>query len=277
MTDETPKETSVEEPAAPASAAPEQETPPETVSKADGGASEARIAELVIKELGPRLKQSQKDTIRDRVNSEVGEKLSEFDSVVELLRPHLPEDLDVQGIKRSKFLDELMQQSLDTPEAEPEAPSQAEAPSPVSEPPGRESEIAAKLEETGLSGTEPELTEYAEENKGKPWYQVGQGWMDLADSITARQAGNSAGVVPPQGQVSNPDLEQAFRKELNDLLYPKDAEGNPKWGTRRNMNQLRQLQGKYRELGLKDEDMDAGGAQPNWQGHRLGDGPPPSR
>jgi hypothetical protein len=123
-------------------------------------------------------------------------------------------------------------------------------------PPGRETEIAQILEEHGLKDGHPELMEYAEANKGKPWYLVGQGFVDLTKSIQARQAGTSAGVVPSQGQVANPDLEAAFRKELDSIMNPKDSAGNDIGGGKYGMNTLRTLQAKYAELGLTEDQMD---------------------
>ena len=61
---------------------------PEYVSKADLEAFGTTLVEQIV----PRLKQSQKDVIKAKVSSEVGEKLSSFDEVVELLKPHLPKD-----------------------------------------------------------------------------------------------------------------------------------------------------------------------------------------
>jgi hypothetical protein len=242
MTDETPQEAVSEEKAAPASAAPQEQPSPDYVSKADLKA----FGTALVEEIVPRLKQSQKDTIRDRVASEVGDATSEFDAVVAALAPYLPENFDVSDIKRQQFIDKLMAQPSSPPEPEPDAPSQAAAPEPASPPPGRETEIAQILEEHGLSGNEPELTEYAEANQGKPWYLVGQGFVDLAKNIAARSAGDSAGVAVPQGQVSNPDLAAEFRKELS------EAKEKGRYG----MNTLRALKAKYADLGLSDEEMD---------------------
>jgi len=195
----------------------------------------------------PRLKQSQKDTIKANVASEVGDKLSSSDEVVELLKPHLPEDLVVQGIKRDAFLDKLMSEKP-SPEAEPVASSSPEEqPSePASSPPAFEAEIQTILETHGVKGSEPELLEYAEKNKGKPWYLIGQGFDDLAKSIAARSAGTSAGVVPSQGQAVTSDLVADFRKEL--------AEGM-KQG-QHGMGYLRKLQQKYVEKGANIDDLD---------------------
>ena len=246
MADETPQEATSGEQAEPASEAPTEQPLPDYVSKADLKA----FGTALVEEIVPRLKQSQKDTIRDRVASEVGDRTSELDAVVAALAPYLPEDFDPSDVRRQQFIDKLMAQPSSTPEPEPEAPPQAAAPEPASSPPGRETEIEQILEEHGLSGTEPELTEYAEANTGKPWYLVGQGFVDLAKNIQARTAGNSAGVAVPQGQVASTDLEVAFRKELA------DARETGQYG----MNTLRTIKTKYAELGLTEEQMDISNA-----------------
>ena len=243
MTEETPTETPVTEQVAQASAAPKPEASPEYVSKADLEA----FGTVLIDQIVPRLKQSQKDVIKTSVASEVGEKLSSFDEVVELLRPHLPKDLDVQGIKRNKFLDDLMSgKTSQKAEPEPVSPPKEQAPERASSPPAFEAEIQTILEARGVKGDEPELLEYAEKNKGKPWYQIGQGFDDLAKSIAARSVGTSAGVVQSQGQVVKSDLAADFRKEL--------AEGKAQGQT--GMRFLRQLQQKYVEKGADIEDLD---------------------
>ena len=245
MTDkETPAEGDPKEPVSPASETPKEPAPsPEYVSKADLVAFGTELVDQIV----PRLKQSQKDVIKANVASEVGEKLSSFDEVVELLKPHLPEDLDVQGIKRNAFLDSLMSEKP-SPEAETESetPSQVETPEPASSPPAFEAEIQTILETHGVKGSEPELLEYAEKNKGKPWYLIGQGFDDLAKSIATRSAGTSAGVVPSQGQAATSDLVADFRKEL--------AEGL-KQG-QKGMRYLRQLKQKYVEKGANIDHLD---------------------
>ena len=270
---ETPQEASSEESVAPASATPEKETPPDNVSTSDFQAGLEALEERVVN----RLKQSTGAKVKAAVSSEMDGRLSGFDETVALLREHLPEDLDLEAIKERQFVRGLMQQpTSDTPEVEPEAPSQAEVPEVATSPPGRESEIAAILETHGLKNAPPELLEYAEANKNEPWWKVGAGFEKLASEIAARSAGTPAGVVATQGQAANPDLIQEFRKELNALLNPVDSEGKHIPGQRLNMNQLRTLQQKHRELGVSEEDLDinpTGGVEP---GFGLRDWAPPA-
>ena len=243
MPEETPQETPAEETVAPASETPEPEPSPEYVSKSDYKAGLETMEDNIV----ARLKQSTGDKVKAVVASEVGEKLSSFDEVVELLKPHLPEDLDVQSIKRSAFIDNLMSEKPSSEaEPEPDAPSQAPAPEPASSPPAFEAEIQTILETHGVKGDEPELLEYAEKNKGKPWYQIGQGFDDLAKTIAARSAGTSAGVVPSQGQEVTSDLVKQFREELTEGM---------KQG-QKGMRYLRQLQQKYVDKGANIDDLD---------------------
>lgn len=243
MSDETPEKVTPAEEAPQASEAPKETKPsPEYVSREDLETFGAELVEKIV----PRLKQSQKDTIKANVASEVG-KLSSFDEVVELLKPHLPEDLDVQGIKRNAYLDNLMSEKPPSEaELESDSPPKEKTPEPASSPPAFEAEIQTILETHGVKGDEPELLEYAEKNKGKPWYQIGQGFEDLTKTIAARSAGTSAGVVPSQGQAVTSDLVADFRKEL--------AEGM-KQG-KKGMQYLRQLQQKYVEKGANIDDLD---------------------
>ena len=255
MAEETPAEAVSQEEVAPAGVAPaEQPSEENYVSKSDYQAG----LEALEDRLADRLKDSARDRVKAEVSSEVSEKLSEFDKVVELLKPHLQENVDVQALKEREFLRNLMAETSSSPDLKPDSPPQEEAPAPASVPPGRETEIQTILEATGVSGEEPELLEYAEKNKGQPWYQVGQGFEDLAKSIAARSAGTPTGVVAPQGQVANPDLVKEYRTELDGLLYHRDGTGKITGDKRRNMNQLRQLQERYLELGLTAEDMEVG-------------------
>ena len=257
MAEETPAETPVEESVAPASATPEPESSPEYVSKSDLEAFGTQIVDQIV----PRITKSQRDSIQARVSTEVNERMSELDKAVEVLRPLMREDVseeDVALVKERQFIRDLMAGSSSESEVESDSPPQEEVPEPASSPPGLQDEIQSILDAVGVSGKEPELMEYAEKNKGKPWYQTGQGFEELAKSIAARSAGTPAGVVAPQGQVANPDLVQEYRTELDGLLYHRDGGGKITGDKRRNMNQLRQLQEKYSELGLKAEDMELG-------------------
>ena len=245
MSEETPQETPAKEPVAPASETPKQEAPPEYVSKSDYKAGLEAMEENIVS----RLKQSTGDKVKAVVASEV-EKLSGLDEAIDALRPLLKDgvsDEDIALVRERKYVQDLMS-GKPSPEAVPEpvSPPEEKAPEPASSPPAFEAEIQTILETHGVKGDEPELLEYAEKNKGKPWYQIGQGFEDLAKSVAARSAGTSAGVVASQGQVATSDLVADFRKEL--------AEGM-KQG-QKGMRYLRQLQQKYVEKGASIEDLD---------------------
>jgi hypothetical protein len=257
MTDETPQEAPSEEQVTLASEAPQEKSSTEYVSREDLDAFGAKLAESISKEIVPRLKQSQKDVIQDRVSSEVKEKLSAFDEAVEMLTPHLSEDVDLKALKRQKFIDSLMSESP-SPEGVPEQapPPQEAVPEPASSPPSFEAEIQTILDAHGISGEEPELLEYAEKNKGKPWWQIGTGFNELAQSLATRQAGTPAGVVPPQGQVAHTDLIKEFNQEVDAYLNPRGGDGKLVQGQRRSIQRLRTLQQKYVDQGVPIEELD---------------------
>jgi len=243
---ETPPEKVSQEPAAPASAAPEKSTPSqEYVSKADLEAFGTTLVDQIV----PRITKSQRDTIQARVSSEVNEKLSKFDEAVKTLRPLMRDgikDEDIAQIKEREFIRNLMADSSSKSEVEPETPTQVETPVVATTPPGLQDEIQSILEANKVSGDEPELKEFLEKNRGKRWFEIGQGFNDLAKSIAARSAGTPSGVVTSQGQVVTSDLVAEFRTEL--------AEGM-KQG-RHGMRFLRQLQQKYVEKGANIDDLD---------------------
>ena len=271
MAEETPVETPAVEPVAPASVTPEQETPPDYVSKSEYQAALEAQEERIVS----RLKQSTAGKVKAAVSSEVDGRLSEFDEGLKLLRPLMREDVsdeDLARVRERQYVQSLMTASSSTPEVEPDSPPQEEVLKPASLPPGREDEIQSILDATGVSGEEPELLEYADKNKGEPWWKVGEGFNTLAEQIAARSAGTPAGVVAPQGQVANPDLVKEYRTELDGLLYHRDGTGKITGDKRRNMNQLRQLQERYLELGLKAEDMEIGSTS---KAVRFGDWAPP--
>ena len=247
MGTETPAEVPSEESVSEATETPQQAPSQEYVSKSD---YEAMHQEL--KQELERLKQSSDDRAKHAasVSSEVTEKLSEFDETYKAMKPLLREDVseeEVAQLRERQFLQNLMQDSSSSKSVlEPEARPEAETPAPASVPPPFEAEIQTILDTHGVKGDEPELLEYAEKNKGKPWYQIGQGFDELAKSIATRSAGTSVGVVPTQGQAANEDLVKQFREELTEGM---------KQG-QKGMRYLRQLQAKYVEKGADIDDLD---------------------
>ena len=212
MPDVTPVEGAPVEPVAPTSATPQPATSPEYVTKSDFDAGLERLAEGLAK----RLRQSQTDVIEDRLE---------------------------------KSLDRLFGRpaaSAPAPETPaPTAPPQATPAAQVSAPSGFESEIKAILDGHGLTGTEPELREYAEANKGKPWFQAGPGFATLAADLAARRAGSPAGVVAPTGGTAPaPNLAQ----EYIDAVAAARAAGQ--YGPA----VLRKLKAEYRAKGLANVD-----------------------
>lgn len=244
---ETPADAPAPEQDAPASAPPEQAPSQETISKADVETLLAGVEERLAK----RLKQSAGDRIRQTVTSEVKDALAGFDEAAKALAPLLREDAtpeQIEALKERRFLRSLMETPSPDPEPEPQTPPQAAAPEQPSSPTGLEAEIQQILQGHNLSGSEPELRQYLQERKGRPWYEVGAGFAELAGQVAARAGGTAAGVAAPPGQAPKRDLAAEFRSEVGELL--KLPHRNPRL--------LRTLEAKYRALGLSDEDMQVG-------------------
>ena len=216
MTDETPAGVASVEPVAPTSATPHTATSPQPVSGDLEAVIDARL-ERFAEGLAKRLKQSQKDIVEDR----------------------LTKALDKHFGKPAA--------SAPVPEtpASP-APPQATPAAAVTATSGFESEIKAILDERGLTGQEPELQEFAQANKGKPWYKVGPQLDELAAKIAARRGGSPGGVVVPPGPKPNePELAAQY---LEDIAAARKA-------GRFGAGNLRAIKDKYRKLGLAVENV----------------------
>lgn len=97
--------------------------------------------------------------------------------------------------------------------------------------PTRESEIADILEKYKLSGEEEELTKFAEENQGEPWFKVGPGFNELAESLS------EVDLTPPPEPVEVPDLAKEYAAEFVEAA-------------KRSRNEAQNVRSKYRELGV---------------------------
>ena len=179
MAEETPKDAPGAEADAVGAASQAEGSSTEYVSKAElTAAVDTIIAEMKAQAKANR--QSQSDVIADRVKREVGGKLAAA------LRPESPSE----------------------PALVPAAPSQAAEPAPTNVASGVEAEIQHILTEHGLTGSEPELTAYAQENRGKPWYQTGAGFAAVAQTISARAGGT---VLAGEGsQSASPNDTEAY-------------------------------------------------------------------
>ena len=216
MPDDTTAGAASAEPVALTSATPQPATSPQPVSGDLEAVIDARL-ERFAEGLAKRLKQSQKDIVEDR----------------------LTKALDKHFGKPAA--------SAPAPEQPaPSAPPQAAPAAAVTATSGFESEIKAILDERGLTGQEPELQEFAQANKGKPWYKVGPQLDELAAKIAARRGGSPGGVVVPPGPKPNePELAAQY---LEDIAAARKA-------GRFGAGNLRAIKDKYRKLGLAVENV----------------------
>lgn len=121
------------------------------------------ILEAASKEQTERLKQSQRDAIKDRVGSTVAASLKEYG--ISTGAPAIPDS---------------------TSEPEPTDISAPKADEATQASDVIAGEMTKILEDAGLTGSEPEVKEWLAENKDKPWFQSGQSFFDVAESIKAR-------------------------------------------------------------------------------------------
>jgi len=217
MTDETPAGVAPVEPVAPTSATPQTATSPQPVSGTDiESVIDARL-EKFAEGLAKRLKQSQRDIVEDRLTKALDKHFGK--PAASAPAPETP--------------------------ASP-APPQATPAAAVTATSGFESEIKAILDERGLTGQEPELQEFAQANKGQPWYKVGPQLDELAAKIAARRGGSPSGVVVPPGPKPNePELAAQY---LEDIAAARKA-------GRFGAGNLRAIKDKYRKLGLAVENV----------------------
>jgi hypothetical protein len=197
---------------------PQTAPSPQPVSGDIEAVIDARL-EQFAEGLAKRLKQSQRDVVEDRLTKALNKYFGAEGPAASQPKPESP-----------------------APSAPATAPSPA---APVSATSGFEAEIKQILDGHQLTGSEPELREYAEANRGKPWYQVGPKFAELAATLAARRAGSPAGVVAPTGGTAPaPDLAQNFI----DAVAAARAAGQ--YGAA----VLRRLKAEYRAKGLTNVD-----------------------
>lgn len=220
------------------------EDQPEPVTKKDLANFKQDVQSLLEDGL-QRNRQSQKDTIEDRVAKSVDS------AYTQMLESIAPEGTDLKDLRRKAWIDSQLENGdlpdeNDVPDGSPQAPSGEGGTSKSLV----QREIEAILQEHGLSGDEPELQEYVQQNQGTPWYQAGPGFAELAESIASRDSspanimGTGSGQSPP-----SPDLEQAYIKEVAALR----GEGR---GFQDRMQKLRQVKEKYRKQNLDVDQID---------------------
>lgn len=187
-----------------------------------------------------RLKQSQRDTVDDRVNRV---KSTLEADILERVKPHLEKaGVNLDEVRRQAFLDRQIEGFSTSTQNAGESPQAEPAPQP-SGPSVVQREISSILEKHGLDGKEPELREYMRQHQGEPWYRAGAGFAELAESLAARK---QSGTVMPGGGSAPPapNLVDAYRKEV--LEARSRGEG---------MSGKRRIDEKYRKLGFNPDNV----------------------
>lgn len=236
MSTETPENTSGAEENEQASSSQGEKKPQEFVSKAEFDAGLKKIEEL-IQGSTERTKQSQRDAIKDRVES-VEERL------LKRLTPVLAKaGVDLEQERRAEGLNILAEKFLQDPTADAVLPKATQSSSPASEPAGSAENILIDnlLKEGGLSRDHPEISKYlANLPAGRTLGGVARELGDLVDEIGQRKE--------PSGNIGLPAGSPEAQASLDKLVagYREDALAVRGKG----MNALRQVREKWRKAGL---------------------------
>lgn len=190
------------------------------VTPSDLQAFGQQLTEQLSQQLQEGLKanrQSQRDTIDDRVSKSVDTVQSRL---IDTMKSMLPEGTDFRALERQAWIDSQMDTGQ-SPSGDTDDSPQASSSSSGNEPSPMVKEIRAILTSHGLSGDEPEIVDYVESNQGKPWWQVGSGLNELAGQIAARKQGDDASLLPGSGATGgtppSPNLKNAYVKEVQAL------------------------------------------------------------
>ena len=138
------------------------------------------ILEAASSEQTERLKQSQRDAIKDRVGSTVADALKEYGISTEA--PAIPDSTS---------------EPEPTDISAPKADEASQASDVIA------GEMTKILEDAGLNGDEPEIKEWLAENKDKPWFQSGQSLFEVAQTLKGRA--DAAPIGGGEGGPSAPD------------------------------------------------------------------------
>ncbi len=221
-----------------------QETQPsqEYVSRAELESLTQQIT-AHIEQLGERLKQSQRDSVRDRTQ-QIGTQVAE--ALLERLAPKLQEaGIDLEQERRAAWIDLQMQQSLGSAEGQEPSPQAGSGQgSDAAEQPRSAADmlVSSMLEESGLAIDEPEIRAYlAQRPANASLTQTARELAQIIDTVKQRKAGSAGGIGLPAGQAAGePDIDelvQEYRQEAAKLR----GQG---------MGALRRLQERMRKKGL---------------------------
>jgi len=239
MSEETQVKDPGTETSEPASSPQSKEPSQEYVSKAEMSALEKRILDA-IEGSSERTKQSQRDAIKDRVEG-VEERL------LKRLEPVLAKaGVNVESERKEAVKDILVERFLANSSEDsglPQAPgSKSLASDPAVSP---ESLLISKLlEDGGLSKDQPEIKKWLSSlQAGKSFGAITRELTGLIDEIGARKE--------PSGDIAvDAGLSPSHKSKLDELIqgYRKEALAARGKG----MPELRKIQDKYRQLGLKN-------------------------
>lgn len=236
MSTETPEKTPGTEGNEPASSSQGEAKPQEFVSKTEFDAGLKKIEEL-IQGSTERTKQSQRDAIKDRVES-VEERL------LKRLTPVLAKaGIDLEQERRAEGLNILAEKFLKDPTADAVLPQATQSSSPASEPAGSPETILINtlLTEGGLSRDHPEIAKFlANLPAGRTLGGVTRELGELVEEIGQRKQ--------PSGNIGLPAGSPEAQASLDKLVagYREDALAVRGKG----MKALREVQKKWRDAGL---------------------------
>lgn len=212
--------------------------------KASEGSFEAleqrltKHVEATIDKAVSSLKQSQRDTIQDRVTKAVHD-APEFQGlrqINEFMERHpelLKEGVKPREVLRSAALDNLVDRELagSTEQRQPERRDAAQADGSGV----LKAEIGRILQEHGVAEDDPEVIALAKEVQGQPLLVQLTRLNELATQIAGRSDEPNVGAA--RGRKVNPDLEAKYRQEMLENRGRGNYVG-------------RQIKDKYRKLGL---------------------------
>ena len=190
------------------------------------------LIKSAVEEQGERTRQGQRDAIEARVGSAVK------DAVKGL---NLPQTQTSGETNDSS--DEGSRQT--TKESEPQSKGTDLV----------EQEMGAILEEFELKGDEPGFAEWVKENKGKPWYSIGQSFRDLSKDIAGREKGTSVGNTGETKPAASDGLVRKYVDEMN-AARQEMLEGKVRASTLRQTHRL--IKDKYRKQGVNVDQIGFG-------------------
>lgn len=177
-----------------------------------------------------RIQQSQRDAIKDRVGRSVASAL------------------EAAGVSTAPASEDEGRGNADASHSDPAPESDPTDTDPLA------LEMQAILEDAGIDGSQPEFQELLKANAGKPWYQWGSEFAELAQSIGERDSSGPIG-GGEGGPSPSSDLEAEYIEAVNDL-YRQRREGA--LNSTDSRIALRQLKEDYSKKGVEVDQIGFG-------------------